>query len=205
MLFVLMFLLGCVVIEAVGTQWHHKVAHMGLFGNVLSWMLQGRHYHHHAVYHKDRLTDEQYRKSCELTFHPMGVLLVLVLIGVGLLGVAWWLYLVVFFVGSLTWGVAVLGKLHDLYHVDEDVVRKMWLFRSKPIFAGYLWLRDYHHIHHLLPEYNTAIVLFMFDKAKKTFLHPRYLQFAKATAVPINQLFPNFDVKKTSWCGKWLW
>lgn len=213
LLAIVWFLFGCVVVEFVGTRWHYAVTHGGMLGSFLNWVVQGRHYHHHAIYHKDNLTDKEYRKSCELTFHPMGLLLLVLLASAGWLQLARWPHLAIFFLGTLAWGVAVLGKMHDLYHVDEDVIRGMWIFRPRALFGAYLWLRDYHHIHHLISHNqefdkvscNTARVFAPFDWLQGTFVHPRHLADAKANAVLPRGLFSGFDVKKISWCGKRWW
>mgnify|MGYP003393083481 CR=1 FL=1 len=199
---VLFFMLGAFLTEGIGWAWHRWVPHAGVFGHVLVRILRGRHFDHHTqVYPVKHLSSGRYQKSCELTFHLMGVGFIL------LLATAWKLdYLSTIscasmLFGALLYGIYGLGRMHDLYHVEAHEVKKIWLFKNKYAWRMYVYLRDYHMIHHYRNK-NFAIVLPVFDWLGGTFMHPEYLQVLKKERLNRDNLFPGFNPRLTTTCDK---
>jgi hypothetical protein len=198
--FVLWFIFGCLFIEGAGAFWHKHVTHFGhLF--FLDYYTRGRHAHHHYVsYPIKRLTSITYQKSCETTFHLLGILLIIVLLILCIYGFMLTSSALSFFFGSLVYGKLVLGYLHDLYHLDPESTRFTFLKKNSFLWETFSWLKKYHAIHHYQNK-NFAIGLPVFDILMRSFSHPRNLE--KITSHKLTEnLFPRFSVKKISRCNE---
>lgn len=199
--FLALVVFGALLAESAGYVWHRWACHVGVFRKVFNDFFRRRHFDHHMLkYGVKRLHSHIYEQSCEVAFHPMGVGIILVLACLAFSGLITWLVFVAILGGALVYAVYGLGGMHTLYHLDDEVVRRMWLFRKQPIWRMYVWLRDYHLVHHYVKK-NFAILLPIFDILGRSYMSPSELPVLKLEKGRRENLFPGFDAKLSSSCG----
>jgi sterol desaturase/sphingolipid hydroxylase (fatty acid hydroxylase superfamily) len=185
---------GSLITEAAGYLWHRWACHAGTFRPLLNDLLRRRHFDHHVhKYAGARLRYDTYSQSCDIAFRVLGVILVTLTIVSAVaslisLGVA-----VALLVGILVH--AVIGiKMHSFYHLSDGSIRRLFIFKFGPMWRAFLWLRDFHDVHHVVNS-NYSLVLPLFDLAGGTYVSPRRLNELQA-----ENLFPRFDSKLSSSC-----
>lgn len=192
---------GALLAETSGYVWHLWVCHLGIFRKLLNDNLRRRHFDHHMYkYHIRRLESQTYDGSCEVAFHFLGVGIIVCFMVLVLLGVLSWPVFLLIMSGALFYSIFGLGGMHKLYHLDEATVQKMWLFQWQFIWRKYVWLRDYHLIHHFVNR-NYAILLPFLDKLGGTYLSPSELPQLQRHVKIRGDLFPGFDSRLSRTCG----
>jgi sterol desaturase/sphingolipid hydroxylase (fatty acid hydroxylase superfamily) len=198
----LLLIFGSLLAEGCGYTWHWRVSHYGFLKWIFDDVLRSRHYDHHMhKYGVTRLSSSKYMKSCEITFHPMGVLVMMALIGCASTGIITWQSFALIMTGSLLYGIYGLGKMHDLYHIDEIEAQKIYFLQFKLLWKVYVWLRDYHLVHHYVNK-NYAIVIPIFDWLGGTYISPKRLVELRENKRLTENLFPSFNPRRTNSCGK---
>lgn len=192
---------GVVIAEGVGYLWHRWACHMGIFRKILKDILRRRHFDHHIRYNAKRLCSKRYERSCEIAFHVLGFVVIPTLAIFAFMGWISYIASTGMICGALVFGKCILDGLNTLYHLDEDVVCNMRLFRYKPIWRVYLWLRDYHHIHHIARK-NFGILFPIWDIIGGTYVSPSKLPELIKDRRKRENLFPDFDARLSSSCGK---
>ena len=202
--FLALAVFGALLAEGAGYVWHRCACHVGVFRRVFNDFFRRRHFDHHMhKYGVKRLHSQIYEQSCEVAFHPMGIGIILVLVSLALSGLITWLVFAAILSGALVYGVYGLGGMHTLYHLDDEVVRRMWLFRTQPMWRMYVWLRDYHLVHHFVNK-NFAILLPIFDILGRSYASPSKLPVLELERGRRENLFPRFDARLSSSCGEAL-
>ncbi len=183
-------LCGALLAEGAGYWWHRFASHVGVFRHFHYDLLRRRHFDHHIHrYPKKRLSSKSYLESCEISFQFLAVIIIViiaVLVTTKFLSI---LTAAVILGSGIAYGVLILGKLHSHYHLENGPLEKFAVFR---------WLRDFHHVHHLVNA-NYTILLPIFDILGRSYVSPKRLPDLKAE----NQ-FPRFDASLSSSCGESL-
>lgn len=193
------FFIGCLISEGFGAVWHRFVTHLGYL-KILDKYARGRHFDHHIFkYPMKRLFSAFYHRSCELTFHLMGVVIIACLVLFVYFQILTIANAILVLFGALVYGVFVLGHLHDLYHVEESVVKQTWVGRYDFIWRKYLWFRDYHIIHHYRNK-NFSILIPLFDWIMGSFMSPSKLPEILRSKRKAENLFPGFVVSDRTSC-----
>ncbi len=205
LVFKLLFLVicGAFLVEVLGSRWHQLVSHLGILRGIANDFCRRRHHDHHLKYGVTSLLSRTYQKSCEVTYHPMGVLIIVVLVCLVLTGVMSWHGAVAIFSGALLYGIGGLGTLHDLYHIKASELRKFRLFQNRYVWKIYRWLRDYHLIHHHANK-NFAILFPLIDLIWGSYVSPTQLPQYRKDLTKREELFPGFNPRLSSTCGESL-
>ncbi|MBI2673274.1 sterol desaturase family protein [Candidatus Woesearchaeota archaeon] len=194
MIIMLGIFIGPLLSEFFGYIWHRWACHLGAFRFLPKDVLRRRHYdHHEKKYTIDKLRTKEYIESCEIAFHPLGFLILLIMLTLVLMGLLNWVSFISIISGSVLYGFFVQGPLHTSYHIKYNILRKKLILRFKLIRKIYLWLRKCHDIHHKLNA--NYFILIPIDALFGTLV----LNSSKKKK---EDIFPGFDARLSSSCGK---
>lgn len=191
-----LLLAGAVLAEGAGYAWHRWACHAGIFRRLANDFLRRRHFDHHIhQYAPSRTRSESYLESCEVAFKVLGVVIVALLASLAAIG---WLAVptaATLLAGAVIYSALALSKLHGLYHLEDRSVRRLRLFRWRPAWRLFRWLRDFHQIHHEANA-NFSILIPLFDLIGGTYVAP-----SERRGRLTEDLFPGFDPGLSSSCG----
>lgn len=173
---VLAVLVGVLFAELLG-YWLHRLMH----SERIAWLSRNHMIHHLRDYsplRSMRPSDSYARATAGRQnvggvglewLIPIAVVLAITLALASLLGASA-LYLAVFALVSVTWGVLMFSYMHDSMHI-----RGFWMERARPLRRWYRRVRRQHDIHHMLLDAsgrmnrNYGICFFWFDRLFRTF------------------------------------
>lgn len=190
----LFFIAGPLLAEFSFYCWHRWIAHIG----ILRWLprdfLRSRHYHHHwDQYPRHQLRTAEYNTACDITFHILYVVMIVLLI-VGLTtGLISFGGLAPLFLGATAFGL-LQSFIHDTFHIKYIELKKnwRWIFQFQWFRKYYIWLRKCHDVHHITnANYFILIPVDWFFGTLVTKAPPQ-----------MDDMFPGFDPKLDSTCGQ---
>lgn len=191
---------GSLFAEFSGYVWHRWVAHLGILWWLPNDFLRRRHFDHHESidkYPPGQMRSMIYRESCEITFNFLAAILLPLVTFFIWIGWIHWISGITILIGAAAYGIAVQGTLHTWYHLEDTVLKRHWILKTKLTWEFFQWLRDCHEIHHEVRA-NYFILNPAPDYIFGTLLTRNTIQPQRSK----QNLFPLFKPKLSSSCLK---
>lgn len=155
---IISFFIGIFLAEFLGYFQHRFVGHVGILRFLKNDIFRARHFHHHHVaYPKKSLLSKSYQASCDIVFHPLGVVVIAILGICTYVGYVSLSHSLSLLFGALLYAILIIDTLHSLHHLDIKIAHKHLLVNVVGV-KRFLYLRELHNFHH---KYNCNYTILM--------------------------------------------